>query len=363
MSSSSEAQNLDIILSEAENQISAVSALKDLEDLRIKYLGKSGIVTSQLKTIASLPVEEKKDFGAKVNVIKNKVASLISSKKEILDQAALDEALRTEKIDVTLPAKQRQKGSIHPISQTIEEITEIFGVMGFQVAEGPEIEDDYTNFTALNIPENHPARQMHDTFYVKAPEGDEKTYVLRTHTSPVQVRTMQEGTLPIKVIAPGRTFRCDSDQTHSPMFHQVEGLYVAEQADMGMLKGCLQEFLESFFGVDNIKMRFRTSFFPFTEPSAEVDISCNKKNGQITIGDGDDWLEILGCGMVHPNVLKNAGIDSTKYSGFAFGMGVERLAMLKYGMSDLRDFFGSDARWLKHYGFNSFDIPKLISGW
>lgn len=360
---SSEAQDLNSILSEAENKVSTVSASKELEDLRVHYLGKSGIVTEQLKQIATLPPESRKDFGAKVNVVKNKIADLISVKKDDLEKAALDQALKSEKLDITIPAKQRQEGIVHPISQVIEEITEILGAMGFQIAEGPEIEDDYTNFTALNIPENHPARQMHDTFYVEAPEGDETTYVLRTHTSPVQIRAMKDAEPPIKIIAPGRTYRCDSDQTHSPMFHQVEGLYVDENVDMGMLKGCLQEFLEEFFALDNIEMRFRTSFFPFTEPSAEVDIRCNKKNGQITIGDGDDWLEILGCGMVHPNVLKNAGIDSKKYSGFAFGMGIERLAMLKYGMSDLREFFGSDIRWLKHYGFKSFDIPKLISGW
>jgi len=363
----SETLSLEQLTQNAEAEISSANTVDAIEAIRVNYLGKSGSITSQLKTLGTLPAEERKTFGAKVNEIKNAVTDLISAKKEQLESAALNVKLAKEYIDVTIPTATEKQGSIHPISQVIEEITEIFARLGFTVAEGPEIEDDHRNFTALNIPENHPARQMHDTFYIKSDDKDKK-YVLRTHTSPVQIRTMEEykktGKLPpIKIIAPGRTFRCDSDQTHSPMFHQVEGLYIDKEVNMGMLKGCLQEFVETFFGVENLNMRFRASFFPFTEPSAEVDIGCSRKNGQIKIGEGTDWLEVLGCGMVHPNVLKMAGIDPTEYRGFAFGMGIERLAMLKYGINDLRQFFESDSRFLKHYSFGSIDIPKLSSGW
>jgi phenylalanyl-tRNA synthetase alpha chain len=373
----------DISLSDLEsialNEISSSSTLDSIEKIRVKYLGKEGLITAQTKLVTLQPVEERKTFGMKVNQAKEKVASAISEKKQTLEAAALQEKLAKEFIDITIPARAENIGSIHPVSQVIEEITEIFAAMGFSVAEGPEIEDDYRNFTALNIPENHPARQMHDTFYVESGSVSDsdrnkkenstatgtgtKHFVLRTHTSPVQIRTMETQKPPIKIIAPGRTFRCDSDQTHSPMFHQVEGLYIDENVNMGMLKGCLQEFVDTFFGVKNLKMRFRSSFFPFTEPSAEVDIGCSRKNGVIKIGEGTDWLEVMGCGMVHPNVLKNVGIDSTKYRGFAFGMGIERLAMLKYGISDLRQFFESDLRFLKHYSFSSFDVPKLSQGW
>ncbi len=350
--------------SNAKAEISSAETLDVLEKIRVKYLGKEGEITVQLKLVGSLPVEEKKAFGMKVNLAKEKVATLLNAKKETLESAALSEKLAKEFIDVTIPVKSENQGSIHPVTQVTEEIIEIFSAMGFSVAEGPEIEDDYRNFTALNIPENHPARQMHDTFYIKdgASAGDKK-FVLRTHTSPVQIRTMENTKPPIKIIAPGRTFRCDSDQTHSPMFHQVEGLYIDKNVSMDMLKGTLQEFVDSFFGVKNLKMRFRASFFPFTEPSAEVDIGCSRKNGTIKIGEGDDWLEVLGCGMVHPNVLKNVGIDPTEYRGFAFGMGIERLAMLKYGISDLRQFYESDLRFLKHYSFANFDVPKLSGGW
>ncbi len=354
--------SLEEISSKAESEISAANSLQTIEQIRVNYLGKSGLITSQLKTLGSLPPEEKKTFGAKVNEIKIQVTNLLESKKEQMETAALSEKLIKEFIDVSIPVKSENAGSIHPVTQVTEEIIEIFAGLGFSVAEGPEIEDDYRNFTALNIPENHPARQMHDTFYVKS-DAKDKQYVLRTHTSPVQIRTMENQKPPIKIIAPGRTFRCDSDQTHSPMFHQVEGLYIDENVDMGMLKGCLQEFVDTFFGVKNLKMRFRASFFPFTEPSAEVDIGCSRKNGVIKIGEGDDWLEVLGCGMVHPNVLKNVGIDPNKYRGFAFGMGIERLAMLKYGISDLRQFYESDLRFLKHYSFANFDVPKLSGGW
>jgi phenylalanyl-tRNA synthetase alpha chain len=360
--------SLDEILNNAQKEIGLAKNISEVEQIRINYLGKSGIVTSQMKVLGSLGAEEKKAFGAKINEIKEKVSELISEKKISIEKLILEEKLNKEFIDISLEPISENAGSVHPVSQVIEEIIEIFAAMGFIVAEGPEIEDDYRNFTALNIPENHPARQMHDTFYINKTSGNKSLnndtkYVLRTHTSPVQIRTMQNSKPPIKIIAPGRTFRCDSDQTHSPMFHQVEVLYIDKNVNMSMLKGCLQEFLDSFFGVKNLKMRFRASFFPFTEPSAEVDIGCSRKNGVIKIGQGEDWLEVLGCGMVHPNVLKNVGIDSNEYQGFAFGMGIERLAMLKYGISDLRQFFESDLRFLKHYSFSNFDIPKLSYGW
>ncbi len=359
--------SLEQIETNALGEVNSANNLPALEQIRVNYLGKSGLITSQMKVLGTLPAEEKKAFGAKVNEIKNKVTEALEGKKEQLETAALSEKLSKEFIDVSIPVQAENVGSIHPVTQVTEEIIEIFAAMGFAVAEGPEIEDDYRNFTALNIPENHPARQMHDTFYVKS-DAKDKQFVLRTHTSPVQIRTMEKQKPPIKIIAPGRTFRCDSDQTHSPMFHQVEGLFIDKDVNMGMLKGCLQEFVDTFFGVKNLKMRFRASFFPFTEPSAEVDIGCSRKNGVIKIGGEnekgcDDWLEVLGCGMVHPNVLKNVGIDPNQYRGFAFGMGIERLAMLKYGISDLRNFYESDQRFLKHYSFANFDMPKLSQGW
>jgi phenylalanyl-tRNA synthetase alpha chain len=278
-----------------------------------------------------------------------------------VDEAALNARLATERIDVSLPPRPEQRGFIHPISQVMDELTAIFGEMGFAVAEGPDIEDDFYNFGALNIPPEHPARQEHDTFYLPD-RADGAKMVLRTHTSPVQIRTMQKTTPPIRIIAPGRTYRSDHDATHSPMFHQVEGLVIDEKTHMGHLKGCLIEFCRAFFGVDDLPVRFRPSYFPFTEPSAEVDIGCTRKGGELTIGAGDDWLEILGSGMVHPRVLENCGIDSTKYQGFAFGMGIERIAMLKYGIPDLRTFYDSDLRWLKHYGFVPLDVPTLTGG-
>ena len=266
----------------------------------------------------------------------------------------------TEKIDITLSPVPESKGTIHPISQTIDEITLIFGEMGFTVAEGPDIEDDWHNFTALNIPLDHPARQEHDTFYLPGEDGERK--VLRTHTSPVQIRTMTDGEPPIRIIVPGRTYRSDYDATHSPMFHQVEGLVIDKTSHMGHLKGCLIEFCRAFFEVDDLPVRFRPSYFPFTEPSAEVDIGCTREGGEFRIGHGDDWLEILGSGMINPNVLSNCGIDPNEYQGFAFGMGVERVAMLKYGIPDLRTFFESDLRWLRHYGFRSLEVPGMVGG-
>ncbi len=347
--------SLSIIIDEAKTKIEQASNSNEVENLRVHYLGKSGIVTEKLKTLGALPAEERKSFGQEVNKVKEVITDLITFKKEKLQKLEILQKLQSEQIDITLPSNQNYIGSAHPISKVISEIVEIFGSLGFKVAEGNEIEDDFHNFTALNIPESHPARQMHDTFYIKS-ENTDKKFVLRTHTSPVQIRVMENNKPPLKFIAPGRTFRCDSDQTHSPMFHQVEGFMVDKNVDMAMLKGCLIQFVEEFFGIKNVKMRFRASFFPFTEPSAEVDIGCSRKNGELKIGEGDDWLEILGCGMIHPNVLKNCGINPAEYQGFAFGMGIERLAMLKYGIPDLRKFFESDYKWLKHYGFNFYEI-------
>ena len=289
------------------------------------------------------------------------MAELIVARKMVLEKAGIDARLIEEKIDVTLPARPETQGAIHPISQTIDEVISIFGEMGFRVAEGPDIEEDWYNFTALNIPLDHPARQEHDTFYLNA-ERDGQRMVLRTHTSPVQIRTMQVQEPPIRIIVPGRTYRCDHDATHSPMFHQVEGLHIDKGINMGHLKGCLNYFIKEFFEVDKIKMRFRPSHFPFTEPSAEVDIGYRIEKNKIIIGEGDKWLEVLGCGMVHPNVLKNCKVDPKIYQGFAFGIGIDRLAMLKYGINDLRSFFECDYRWLNHYGFDPLDVPTNYRG-
>jgi phenylalanyl-tRNA synthetase alpha chain len=331
-----------------------------LEEQRVALLGKKGKITEALKTLGAADPETRKTLGAELNKLKNEITDAIEAKKAALANAELNVRLVTEKVDVTLPAQPIPQGRIHPVTQVIEEITAIFADMGFSVAEGPDIEDDVHNFTALNIPESHPARQMHDTFYLQG-NGDGKT-LLRTHTSPVQIRTMKSGKPPFRIIAPGSTYRCDSDITHTPMFHQVEGFVIDKNIHMGHLKGCVIEFLKAFFELDQVPVRFRPSFFPFTEPSAEVDIGCARSKDEIKIGAGSDWLEIMGCGMVHPNVLKNCGIDSNEWQGFAFGMGVERLAMLKYGIPDLRTFFESDARWLKYYGFDVLAIPSLLGG-
>ena len=283
------------------------------------------------------------------------------SRRATLSEAALEARLAAERVDVTLPARPEPQGRIHPVSQVLDEIVAIFGDMGFAIAEGPDIEDDFHNFTALNIPPEHPARQEHDTFYfAPGPDGERK--LLRTHTSPVQVRTMQATRPPLRLIAPGRTYRCDSDMTHTPMFHQVEGLVVDRSTHMGHLKGCLSDFVRAFFEVEDVPVRFRPSYFPFTSPSAEMDIGCTRKDGELAIGVGDDWLEILGCGMVHPKVLASCGVDPDEYQGFAFGMGIDRIAMLKYGIGDLRGFFDADLRWLRHYGFAALDIPTLPAG-
>lgn len=331
-----------------------------LEELRISALGKKGRITELMKGLGQMAPEERKAAGQALNVLKGEVSSAIDTKKAALADADLDKRLMSEQIDVTLPIAHEDAGYVHPISQTIDEIVAIFGEMGFTVAEGPDIEDDWHNFTALNIPLDHPARQEHDTFYMPGEDGQRK--VLRTHTSPVQIRTMTDQEPPIRIIVPGRTYRSDYDATHSPMFHQVEGLVVDKTSHMGHLKGCLIEFCRAFFEVDDLPVRFRPSYFPFTEPSAEVDIGCTREGGEFKIGHGDDWLEILGSGMVNPNVLSNCGIDPNEYQGFAFGLGVERVAMLKYGIPDLRTFFESDLRWLRHYGFRSLEVPGMVGG-
>ena len=332
--------------------------IESINEFRIKFLGKKGIISLEMKELASLSGDERKQHAEKLNKIKDSVLEIIASKTEELNSEELEKKLNSETLDITL-STSKSYGTIHPISQVIEEVITIFGDLDFFVAEGPEVETDYNNFTALNTSEHHPARQMHDTFYVET-ETDGMPNVLRTHTSPVQIRSMLKQKPPIRLIAPGKTFRCDNDQTHSPMFHQVEGLVIDQESNMGHLKGCLEIFLKTFFETDKLNMRFRPSHFPFTEPSAEVDIGYTKKGNQLIIGEGEDWLVILGCGMVHPNVLENVNINSNEYQGYAFGMGIERLAMLKYGISDLRTFFDSDLRWNKHYGFSPLNIPSII---
>jgi len=357
-------QNLDAVKTKWIEAVAAAASPAALEEVRVKALGKSGEVSALMKGLGAMSPDERREAGAKLNAVKDAVGAAIEARKAVLADAELDERLKTERVDVTLPARPEPEGRLHPISQTIDEIVAIFGAMGFRVAEGPDIEDDFHNFTALNIPPEHPARQMHDTFYIQGADGTGGPggKLLRTHTSPVQIRTMKESKPPIRIIAPGRTYRVDSDMTHSPMFHQVEGLVVDEATHMGHLKGCLIEFCRAYFGIPDLKLRFRPSFFPFTEPSAEVDIGCSRKGGELKIGAGDDWLEILGCGMVHPKVLELSGIDPARYQGFAFGMGIERIAMLKYGIPDLRTFYEADLRWLKHYGFLPLDVPSMTSG-
>jgi len=332
-----------------------------LEGLRIEALGRKGSITDLMKGLSGLAAEERKAAGQALNALKGVVGDAIEARRADLEGSALESRLTGERIDMTLPVRPSADGRIHPISQTLEEMVAIFCQMGFSVAEGPDIEDDFHNFTALNIPPEHPARQDHDTFYF--PEAADGTRaLLRTHTSPVQIRTMRAKKPPLKIVVPGRTYRADHDATHSPMFHQIEGLVIDESTHMGHLKGCLIEFCRAFFGFDDLPVRFRPSFFPFTEPSAEVDIGCTRSADGLSIGAGSDWLEILGCGMVHPKVLENCGIDPAKYQGFAFGLGVERVAMLKYGIPDLRTFYDSDLRWLRHYGFLPLDVPNVAAG-
>ena len=342
-------------------EIEKTGDLETLEKTRIATIGKQGSITELFKTISKASPEERKGLGKRLNQVKELCENAISTRKQCLELEELQKKIAAEKIDITLPIRPELSGTIHPISQAIDEMLAIFCEMGFEVAEGPDIETDFNNFTALNIPPEHPARQEHDTFYL--PHKDGKTrLVLRTHTSPVQIRTMLSEKPPIRIVVPGRTFRADYDSTHSPMFHQIEGLVIDEKTHMGHLKGCLIEFCRAFFGDDNLPARFRPSYFPFTEPSAEMDIGCSRAGGGLKIGAGADWLEILGCGMVHPQVLGHCDIDASRYQGFAFGLGIERAAMLKYGIPDLRTFFESDLRWLRHYGFSALNLPNIAEG-
>ena len=332
--------------------------LSEVNQIKSELFGKNGLISTQFKKIGTIAESEKKKFASDLNIIKDELQGLINSKINEAENTEINKKLEQERIDITLPERSFVRGKIHPVSQTIDEISSIFSEIGFSVEEGPDVENEYNNFTALNTPENHPARDMHDTFYL----DEKKQNLLRTHTSPVQIRTMIKDKPPFKIIAPGRTYRSDSDQTHAPMFHQVEGLHIDKDINMGHLKGCLNYFIKEFFEVDKIKMRFRPSHFPFTEPSAEVDIGYEMKGGKIIVGEGDQWLEILGCGMVHPNVLKNVNVDTAKYQGYAFGIGIDRLAMLKYGINDLRAFFDCDYRWLSHFGFDPLDVPSNYRG-
>ena len=334
-----------------------------LEDIRLQAVGKKGEVALKMRELGKMSPEERQTMGPKLNALKDEINSALAAKKSALADAALDERLRTEWLDVTLPVRPRRQGTIHPISQVTEEVSAIFADMGFSVAEGPRVETDWYNFDALNIPGHHPARAEMDTFYMHRAEGDNRPpHVLRTHTSPVQIRSMEKHGAPIRVICPGGVYRADYDQTHTPMFHQVEGLAIDKNISMANLKWVLEEFVKAFFEVDDVELRFRASHFPFTEPSAEVDIRCSWEGGTLKVGEGDDWLEILGSGMVHPKVLEAGGIDPNEYQGFAFGIGIDRLAMLKYGIPDLRAFFDSDLRWLRHYGFAALDLPNLHRG-
>ncbi|MEM6413748.1 MAG: phenylalanine--tRNA ligase subunit alpha [Pseudomonadota bacterium] len=360
-----ELAELKTLETKIKSDIDAADSAGALDDVRVQALGKKGVISERMKTLSKMTPDERKAMGPALNGLKTRIADAIEVKKAQLEEAALEARLATEKVDVTLPVAPPTQGKIHPVSQVTEEIIAIFSAMGFDVAEGPDIEDDFHNFTALNFPPDHPAREMHDTFFFE-PKEDGSRMLLRTHTSPVQIRTMLDRKPPIRIIIPGRTFRCDSDQTHTPMFHQVEGLVIDRETHMGHLKGTLEAFAKTFFEVDALKTRFRPHFFPFTEPSAEMDIGYErvgpKGNEEIRIGEGEKWMEILGCGMVHPNVLKNCGLDPDEFQGFAFGLGIDRLAMLKYGIPDLRDFFASDARWLEHYGFDALDQPNLAVG-
>ena len=349
-----------------DKYIAAIAGAADeaaLEDLRLAAVGKKGEISLKMRELGKMTPEERQVAGPALNALKDEINSALAARKSALADAALEERLAAEWLDVTLPGRARRQGSIHPVSQVTEEISAIFADMGFAVAEGPQIESDWYNFDALNIPPEHPARQEHDTFFMHRATGDNRPpHVLRTHTSPVQIRAMQDQGAPIRVIAPGRVYRCDYDQTHTPMFHQVEGLAIDTDISMANLKWVLEEFCRAFFEVDKVELRFRASHFPFTEPSAEVDLRCSWTDGTLKVGEGDDWMEILGSGMVHPKVLAAGGIDPEKYQGFAFGIGIDRLAMLKYGIPDLRAFFDSDLRWLRHYGFASLDQPNLQGG-
>ena len=349
---------LDKINSIFDAKIDSVKSKDELQNLKTEFFGKKGQITNQFKKLGTLDESNRKEFASRLNKIKDNLTNQIELKNNELETNEINEKLKDEKVDITLPSRPHTTGKVHPVSQVIDEISSIFSEIGFSVAEGPDVETEYNNFTALNTPDEHPARDMHDTFYM---EENKKT-LLRTHTSPVQIRTMLNSKPPYKIIVPGRTYRCDSDQTHAPMFHQLEGLHIDKNLNMGHLNGCLNYFIKEFFEVQNLKMRFRPSHFPFTEPSAEVDIGYSLKNGKIVIGEGDKWLEILGCGMVHPKVLQNAKVNSKIYQGYAFGIGIDRLAMLKYGINDLRAFFETDYRWLNHFGFDPLDVPTNYRG-
>ncbi|MEM6712075.1 MAG: phenylalanine--tRNA ligase subunit alpha [Pseudomonadota bacterium] len=363
MTDAADLSAIDALEAELLRAIEGATDEAGLEAVRVNALGKKGTVSEQMKTLGKMSPDERQVMGPALNGLKTRLTDAIITRKTVLEDAALDARLATETLDVTLPVQSgpTSEGRIHPVSQVIDEITAIFGDMGFAVAEGPDIETDELNFTALNFPEGHPAREMHDTFFFN-PKEDGERLLLRTHTSPVQIRTMRSQEPPIRVIIPGRTYRCDSDQTHTPMFHQVEGLVIDKESHIGHLKWILEEFCKSFFEVSDVNMRFRPSFFPFTEPSMEIDIGCDRSGDVVKFGEGKDWLELGGCGMVHPNVLRNCGLDPDEYQGFAWGMGIDRMAMLKYGMPDLRAFFEADVRWLKHYGFRPLDVPSLVGG-
>jgi phenylalanyl-tRNA synthetase alpha chain len=344
-------------------RIAAAGDEAALEELRVAALGKKGEISLKMRELGQMAPEVRQAAGQALNALKDEIDAALRAKKAALGDAALEERLRAEWLDVTLPGRPRRQGTIHPVSQVTEEVTAIFADMGFAVAEGPQIESDWYNFDALNIPPEHPARQEHDTFFMAREAGDNRPpHVLRTHTSPVQIRAMQTHGAPLRVIAPGRVYRMDMDQTHAPMFHQIEGLAIDRDISMANLKWVLEEFCRAFFELDTVELRFRASHFPFTEPSAEVDIRCSWDKGQLRIGEGDGWMEILGSGMVHPKVLSAAGVDPAEWQGFAFGMGIDRLAMLKYGIPDLRAFFESDLRWLRHYGFAALDMPTVAGG-
>ena len=355
--------SIDSLRKTTLDRIAAADSEDALEQVRVAALGKKGEISLKMRELGKMPPDERRRMGPLLNALKDEINSALAARRAALADAALEERLKTEWLDVTLPARHRPQGSVHPVSQVTEEVTAIFADMGFAVAEGPQIETDWYNFDALNIPPEHPTRTEMDTFYMHREAGDDRPpHVLRTHTSPVQIRAMERHGAPLRVIAPGRVYRADYDQTHTPMFHQVEGLAIDRDLSMAQLKWVLEEFCRAFFEVDRVELRFRASHFPFTEPSAEVDLRCSWQGGQLKVGEGDDWMEILGSGMVHPKVLKAGGIDPDQWQGFAFGIGIDRLAMLKYGIPDLRAFFDSDLRWLRHYGFGALQVPTLRGG-
>jgi phenylalanyl-tRNA synthetase alpha chain len=343
-------------------RIAAAESLQELDSLRVALLGKQGEITARLKSLGAMDAEARTAEAPKIHALREAVADALASRKDALETAELERKLATERVDLSLPAPESLSGTVHPVSQVMDELAEIFADLGFSVAEGPEIESQWYNFTALNMPEFHPARAMQDTFYLEPREAGAERQVLRTHTSPVQIRTMEKNPPPIRIIAPGRVYRSDSDATHTPMFHQIEGLVIDRNIHLGHLKWTLETFLKAFFERDDVAIRMFPSYFPFTEPSADVQVGWSWENGRRVIGGSDNWMEVLGSGMVHPNVIRNCGLDPDEWQGFAFGTGVDRLAMLKYGMSDLRAFFDGDIRWLKHYGFRALDVPTLSGG-